>query len=118
MTTNLSGHLEVKGATTIDVPTAKALHDRGVIFVDIFYMWTAAHIPGAYYVDVIAGEFDEFELLKIVEKDQEVVIYGGVNRYAANASAMAVMWGFEKIYYFRDGTEGWNSAGYPVEKGN
>ena len=33
--TNVSGEFEIKGATTIDVVTAKALHDRAVAFVDV-----------------------------------------------------------------------------------
>ncbi len=31
--TNVSGEFEIKGATTIDVVTAKALHDCAVAFV-------------------------------------------------------------------------------------
>ena len=40
---------EVKGATQIDIPTAKALHDRGVVFVDADSPddWKKARIPGA-----------------------------------------------------------------------
>jgi rhodanese-related sulfurtransferase len=56
-----------------------------------------------------------------VKKDREVVIYrgvgavGGSDRDAANASAMAVTWGF-KVYYFPDGVDVWKKAGHPVEK--
>ena len=65
------------------------------------------------------GEFNEVRLSRIVSKDEEVVIYGvgGENRRrSANSSALAVTWGFEKVYYFRDGIAGWLSAGHPVEK--
>jgi tetratricopeptide (TPR) repeat protein len=114
VTSGESGY-EIDGATIIDVAAAKALHDRGVIFVDIDFMWLVEHIPGAHYIEEDTDEFVESELLQIVEKGQEVVIYGGDSRRAANASAMAVTWGFEKVYYFRDGTQGWKSAGYPLE---
>ena len=64
------------------------------------------------------GEFSEALLSRIVNKDEEVVIYaeGGNSRWSANASAMAATWGFKKVYFFRDGIEGWISAGHPVEK--
>jgi TolB-like protein/rhodanese-related sulfurtransferase/thioredoxin-like negative regulator of GroEL len=110
---------EVEGATTIDVATAKALHDRGVPFVDTYFGgWIARHVPGAHFLDIGSGEFTEARLSRIVNKYEEVVIYGagGNVRRSANASAMAVIRGFERIYYFRDGIEGWTSAGHPIEK--
>jgi tetratricopeptide (TPR) repeat protein len=70
---------EVKGATTIDVATAKALFDRGVPFVDVRIepRWAKGHIPGAvnlYHLD-FTSIFSKIELSKIVSKDDEVVIY-------------------------------------------
>ena len=67
---------EVKGATTIDAATAKALFDRGVPFVDVrfnsdFKKW---HIPGAIHLHP-SFAFDEGALAKIVSKEEEVVIY-------------------------------------------
>ncbi len=69
---------EVKGATTIDVATAKAFFDRGVPFVDVRSErhWSKGHIPGAVHLPLYTG-FSEFQLPKIVSKDQEVVIYCG-----------------------------------------
>jgi hypothetical protein len=66
---------EVKGATAIDVTTAKALFDRGIPFVDVRYVghWFKGHIPGAVHLGDY--RFSELELSKIVSKDQEVVIY-------------------------------------------
>jgi 3-mercaptopyruvate sulfurtransferase SseA len=29
--------------------------------------------------------------------------------------ALAVSWGYEKVYYFKNGLEIWKQAGYPVE---
>jgi TolB-like protein/class 3 adenylate cyclase len=67
---------EVKGATTIDVATAKALFDRGVPFVDVRheYQREQGHIPGAVHLD-LDSVFSKIELAKIVRKDDEVVIY-------------------------------------------
>jgi tetratricopeptide (TPR) repeat protein len=70
--------VEVKGATTVDVATAKVLFDRGVPFVDARpeYRWEEGHIPGAVSLGVYSV-FSKMELAKIVRKDQEVVIYCG-----------------------------------------
>jgi hypothetical protein len=67
---------EVKGATTVDVVTAKALFDRGVKFVDVRTesSWKMWHIPGAVNLQADTV-FSEAELSKIVSKDQDVVIY-------------------------------------------
>jgi TolB-like protein/class 3 adenylate cyclase/Flp pilus assembly protein TadD/rhodanese-related sulfurtransferase len=117
-----AGWYDVDGATTIDVETAKAMHNRGVPFVTVDSRWIAEHIPGAYSMELDTGEFNNVRLSEIVNKDREVVIYrgggvvGGRDRDAANASAMAVNWGFEKVYYFADGMDAWRNAGYPVEK--
>ncbi len=116
--TNVSGEFEIKGATTIDVVTAKALHDRAVTFVDVREEFAAGHIPQAHGL-IYASEFVEARLLELVDKSQEIVIYGqsvgGEVRNTANATAKAVAWGFERVYYFPDGIDGWKRAGYPIE---
>jgi TolB-like protein/rhodanese-related sulfurtransferase len=112
---------EIEGATTVSVETAKAMHDRGVPFIDVYGRWIAEHVPSAYGMELDKGEFNKVRLSEIVNKDQEVVIYGGAGlggvgaRASANASAMAVNWGFEKVYYLADGLDGWKKAGHPVE---
>jgi TolB-like protein len=67
---------EVKGATTVEVATAKALFDRGVPFVDTREdsRWAEGHIPGAVNLEAYRV-FSEIKLSGIVRKDQEVVIY-------------------------------------------
>jgi len=75
--TNVSGEFEIEGATTIDVATAKALHERGVTFVDVRELFAAGHIPQAHELNYY-NEFDEARLLELVDKSQEVVIYGHV----------------------------------------
>ena len=108
------GFCEVKGATTIDVATAKALFDQGVPFVDVRgpNRWAESHIPGAVSLPFIS----EAELSKIASKDQDVAIYGSGYGTRPYSVAEAVFWGYKKVYYFRDGFSGWNAAGYPVAK--
>jgi rhodanese-related sulfurtransferase len=58
-------------------------------------------------------------LAEIVGKTQEIVIYSkrGGTRGAAESVSRAVTWGYEKVYFFRDGFGSWKAAGYPVESG-
>jgi rhodanese-related sulfurtransferase len=108
----------VPGATTIDTAKAKALFDKGVVFVDVRSDadWEAGRIPGAVHL-----EWDrvltEASLAKIVQKDREVVIYcNGVKcPRSSKAAAAAVTWGFTKVSYYRLGFPDWKAAGEPVE---
>jgi len=112
-----SGFREVKGAKTIDAKTAKALHKRGAIFIDTSFIWMQGRIPGAYNLSAWTKEFNEVRLLELVNKTQEVVIYKGDSGHKAlNPVARAVDWGFEHVYYFQSGLDGWEAAGYPVER--
>jgi rhodanese-related sulfurtransferase len=108
------GSFEVKGATTIDVATAKALFDQDVAFVDVRgpNPYAESHIPGAVSLPFIS----EAELSKVVRKGQDVVIYGYGGSLRPYAVAEAVFWGYKKVYYLRDGFSGWDTAGYPVAK--
>ena len=108
----------IKGATAIDAKTAKDLLERGVPFVDVHYFWHEQRIPGAKHLAMWAFEFNEVTLPKIAEKTQEVVIYTSIandSKLLPQAVALAVSWGYEKIYFFQDGLNAWKSAGYPIE---
>ena len=94
---------------------AKALHDRGVLFVDVqpTYVYEQSHIPGAIH---LGAYLTEDALAEIAGKDQEMVIYwehdGGIGSATA---ARAVVWGYKNIYYFGKGMAGWRAAGHPIE---
>ncbi len=108
---------EVAGATTVDAVAAKALFDRGAVFVDVrgLARWDLGHVPGAVELD-LKTDFNEANLLAVVGKDQEVVIYcqGSKCLRSSKACAKAVSWGFTNVYYLRDGFPGWKAAGNPV----
>ena len=111
---------DVEGAKTINAETAKALHARGVTFIDIWFNWSRKRISGAHYLDVWSYEFNDATLPQIAGKNQEFVIYSsrdGDSRWGPRAVARAVSWGYEKVYFFRDGIDGWKVAGYPIETG-
>ena len=112
--------IAVKGATEIDISTAKTLHERGARFVDTrgFYSWKLGHIPSALPVSSYPTEA---ELMEIVDKNEEVVFYcdcdvgsASCNR-SPNASALAVAVGYQNVYYFTN-SNAWGPAGYPIEK--
>ena len=109
---------EVAGATTVDAVAAKALFDRRAPFVDVRTLshWNRGHIPDAVLLD-LKEDFSETNLLAVVSKDREVVIYceGSKCLRSSKACAEAVSWGFTKVHYLRDGFPGWRAAGYPVE---
>jgi len=108
---------EITGATTVDPAAAKILFDRGVPFVDVRTVerWNDGHIPGAVLLN-LKVEFTEAALSQVVAKDQEVVIYcmGPRCLRSSKACVKAVGWGFEKVYYLREGLPGWKAAGYPI----
>ena len=119
---------EIKGATALDLATAKSFHDRGVLFLDVSNedVWQEAHVPGAVHLPINRNKQDptkprlkQTTLRGIVNKDEEVVLYwySPGTGYPAFSTAKAVNWGYKKIYYFVGGARAWKEAGYPVEAG-
>jgi TolB-like protein/rhodanese-related sulfurtransferase/Flp pilus assembly protein TadD len=108
----------VEGATRIDSATAKLLHDRGIPFVDVRDAGSFArrHIPGAVNLDLNL-DFVEQNLTRVVGKNEEVVIHCWAETcsWGPYACAKAVLWGFERVYYFAGGVPAWVAADYPVE---
>ena len=97
---------------------AKALFDKGTIFIDTRKDkdWNAGRIPDAIQLDV-KKKLSEATLGKEVKKADAVVMYcnGESCMRSSKASKMAVGWGYTNVYYFRDGFPAWKAAGYPVE---
>jgi TolB-like protein/class 3 adenylate cyclase/rhodanese-related sulfurtransferase len=112
------GEYTVDGATKVDLMTAKAMRDRGVVFVDARAAkdFARGHIPGAVNLNV-QTVLSRGTLAPIAAKDQEVVFscHGKYCPDSAIASAKAVIWGYTHVYYFAGGYPAWKEAGYPVE---
>lgn len=108
----------VAGAKTVNAAEAKALFDKGVIFLDVRKDkdWAAGRVPDAIHIE-LKKKLNEASMSGAIKKDQEVVIYcnGPKCMRSSKASKKAVAWGFKKVYYFRDGFPAWKSAGYPIE---
>ncbi len=110
--------MDVSGATTVDGATAKKLFDREVLFVDVRSNndWEAGRVPGAVHIE-LKKIYSEETLAKEGGKGEEMVIYcnGASCMRSSDASVKAVVWGFKKVYYYRDGFPDWKSRGFPVE---
>ena len=110
--------MEVKGATTISHKEAKELFDSGVKFVDIRKDsdWEAGRIPDAIHLE-LKKVFNKESLAEKVLPSEKVVFYcnGPKCLRSSKASAMAVEWGYSKVYYYRDGFPDWDENGYPAE---
>ena len=108
----------VDGARTVTATEAKALFDKGTIFLDVRSNkdWDAGRIPDAVHIE-LKKKLNEASMAKEIKKSEPVVIYcnGESCLRSSKASAMAVGWGYSKVYYFRDGFPAWKTAGYPVE---
>lgn len=108
----------IPGATTVDAASAKALFDSEATFVDLRKenMWNSGRVPGAVWLDY-ETRFNAAALEAAVAKDEALVFYcSGVRcPRSSEAAVQALAWGYEKVYYFRDGFPAWKNAGYPVE---
>lgn len=114
----------VEGATTVDAAKAHELWKQRALFVDVRKngQFESGRIPGAVnlpYGPEMTGEqpFNAATLESNAAKDAPVVIYcnaKGCDRSSWGA-ALAVEWGWSKVYYFRLGYPSWKKAGYPVE---
>jgi len=113
---------EIEGATNINVGTAKSLHDRGVVFIDVspVRVWNEGHIPGSInrpFRDKDLPTKDrltEATLMEIVDKTEEVVFLCEC-RGTVFISTKAVNWGFTRVYFQPLILQRWKKAGYPVE---
>jgi rhodanese-related sulfurtransferase len=119
----------VAGVTSVDAAKAHELWEQRAWFVDPrkSEQYEAGRIPGALNIEYDPDEkqssglgdqqLTEASLSAEVPKNEPVVFYcnaEGCDRSSWGA-ALAKEWGWEKVYYFRDGFPAWKKAGYPVE---
>jgi rhodanese-related sulfurtransferase len=113
----------VAGAMTVDAAKAHELWKNRAWFVDPRKpeQYEAGRIPGSLNIEYDPGTPDqqltEASLAAEVPKSEPVVFYcnaAGCDRSSWGAG-LAVKWGWQEVYYFREGYPGWTKAGYPVE---
>ncbi len=132
----------VPGGTAVTTAQAKALWDgNDAIFIDVLpapirppglapdQMWAPKprrDIPGSVWLpDVGRGAINDatdryfqtnLSHLTHDHKDQAIVIYCLADCWMSwNAVKRAASYGYTKLYWYRDGTDGWTDAGLPVE---
>ncbi|WP_217474642.1 rhodanese-like domain-containing protein [Stutzerimonas stutzeri] len=111
--------LEIDGAMTINVYQARHLHELGAVFIDVrpSREWGWGHIDGAVHMD-LAREF--FGLSQgDWPRNVPLVVYCDSEVCPASAEAvrLAVAWGYEQVFYFRQGYFAWVLADFPQQKG-
>lgn len=114
---------EVRGATVIDAPAAKLLHEQSAVFaytIGRYGVWAEGHISGSVHLG--PQRLTDSTLRQLITEGNAVVFYGlkkgaGSDHAAAQATAKAINLGFKNVYYFQPGFTAWRAAGYPVEKG-
>ena len=132
----------VQGARAIDTAEAKRLYDAGgAVWVDvlpqtprptnlpagtIFREKPRNDIPGSTWLpDTGYGELapitetwfrENMTRLTSGDTAKPIVIYCLADCWMSyNAAKRLAAWGYSNILWYRDGTTGWEKAGYPVE---
>lgn len=112
------GTFDVEGAVKVDAAGAKALFDRGAIFIDSRGSgpFSRGHIKNAINLHTNT-KLTEASLAAHADPGADVVFYCGGEDcpLSANACAKALVWGYQKVYYFAGGYPAWKNAGYPIE---
>ncbi|MEI2296623.1 rhodanese-like domain-containing protein [Ensifer sp. MJa1] len=115
--TQTKAELSIERTIKVDVAEARALLQRGVLFIDVRapLYYDNGHIPKAVNLSLVTGLSKE-SLAKVAAKEDEIVFYcqGRNCTYAAYASAKAVAWGYTHVYYFAGGFLDWYDEGYPL----
>jgi rhodanese-related sulfurtransferase len=113
----------VPGATSVDAAKAHELWKARAWFVDPRKpgQFEAGHIPGALNIEYAPSKKENAltaeALEKEVPKTDPVVFYCNAEKCDRSSwgAALAVEWGWQKVYYFRGGIPEWTKAGYPVQ---
>lgn len=108
------------GHITLD--QAKAWHDQqAATFVDSRKResFIAAHIPGAYRIELHDFSQGDPQILAVIPRDGIVIVYctGGNCDESEKVAQMLDGSGYKKVYVLHDGIPGWQAMGWPVETG-
>lgn len=109
----------IEGVVSVSIQQAKKLFDTGAVFVDVrdHHSWSTGHIDGAVNLDLESDEFSVLYVSESLDRKTPIVFYSSspLNVNSAVASYMARQWGYNNVYYFRDGYYAWISEDFPVE---
>ncbi|MBI5330419.1 MAG: rhodanese-like domain-containing protein [Betaproteobacteria bacterium] len=118
----------IPGGTYVDAAKAKALHDKGAIFVDarVAAEYAEKHIKGAVNAPYKETHpkaskivpADKFDLAKLPgDKGKPLVFYcnGSPCWKGYKAADAAIKAGYKQVNWFRDGMPAWEGGGFPTE---
>lgn len=109
--------INIKNVVTINTHQAKRLHELGALFIDVrpLQQWGWGHIDGSHNLDLRAG-FRQLFMPGTLDKGTPIVIYGNSTYHmrGAIASYLAALWGYKRVFFFRDGYFSWLALDYPV----
>ena len=107
----------INGVITINTHQAKRLHDIGALFIDVrpYQQWRYGHVDGSHSLD-LRGGFRQLMVPGVLEKATPIVIYGNSSYHMRGAigSYLAALWGYERVFFLRDGYFSWLALDYPV----
>ena len=134
----------VAGGVALDTPSAQRLWEQGdAVWIDVLAapqrppnlppsaLWMPVprrDIPGSLWLPdigrgAIGAELEAYfraQLERATEgrRDAPVVFYCLTDCWMSwNAAKRAAGWGYTRVYWYRDGTDGWEAAKLPLEQG-
>ena len=109
----------VVGVNTIGLGDAMDLYYKGAVFIDVRdeASWSYGHIDGAVHLDFNQDEFVILYVSDALDKGAPIVFYcdSPLTTSGAMASFFAASWGYENVYFFRDGYYSWLASDMPME---
>ena len=113
---------QIEGVRVIDVAQAAFLYSQGAVFIDVRKAsdYRIGHIEGSVHLDFSEDEFVLLYISGSLARDTPVVFYSEsplVNS-GAMASYFAAAWGYENVYFFRDGFYAWLAVDHPTTLGD
>ncbi len=109
--------VNIKNVVTINTHQAKRLHDLGALFIDVrpLEQWKWGRVDNSHSLDLRAG-FRQLFMPGTLDKKTPIVIYGNSTYHmrGAIASYLAALWGYQRVFFFRDGYYSWLALDYPV----
>ncbi|WP_306602957.1 rhodanese-like domain-containing protein [Azonexus sp.] len=120
--------MNIPGGTIVDVAKAKALHDKGALFVDarVAAEYAEKHIKGS--INVVYKEVhkkvakldpkDEFDLAKLPADKAKVLVFycnGSPCWRGYKGADVAIKAGYKNVNWFRDGLPAWEEKRFPTE---
>lgn len=109
--------VNIKDVVTVNTHQAKRLHELGALFVDVrpLEQWRWGRVDGAHNLDLKSG-FRQLFMPGTLDKNTPIVIYGNsiYHMRGAIASYLAALWGYKRVFFFRDGYYSWLALDFPV----